>query len=475
MQCKHILLSVLITFSACSLAPKYEAPKMDLPDDWGTLQDSTEEYNGTEWWKCFKDPLLNAFVEEGVQKNKDLLLASVRIEEANANWGVEKSYMFPTLSTTIGASYNEQYNTAKSQFNRSKKMTSDQYRIAANLQYEIDFWGKFLNMSRIAKAQYLSSIANREIVRTTLISSIVTTYFNIVALQKQEKLLTEVLESVEQQLTIRQTEYQAGAITNATLKQMEAQVAAIKSQKNDITSSLINARAAMTILLGKSPREMLTIPVDLSQAVWNVNETYSVAAGSPANLLLRRPDIYQAEQQIRAANANIGVARAAFFPSISISAVIGALSGDITKIFKEPMMWGIGGESNAPLFAGGRVIYQNKAAKAQQKEAFAQYELTVQNAYKDVIVALSQMKQADINLNSAQLETAAYEETLRLTEAQFKAGQVDAFQYLSILQQYIASKERLLVAEQNKLVAVVNTYKSLGGDWEAPEKKKEKK
>ena len=330
-------------------------------------------------------------------------------------------------------------------------------------------------MSRIAKAQYLSSIANREIVRTTLISSIVTTYFNIVALQKQEKLLTEVLESVEQQLTIRQNEYQAGAITNATLKQMEAQVAAIKSQKNDITSSLINARAAMTILLGKSPREMLTIPVDLSQAVWNVNETYSVAAGSPANLLLRRPDIYQAEQQIRAANANIGVARAAFFPSISISAVIGALSGDITKIFKEPMMGGIGGESNAPLFAGGRVIYQNKAAKAQQKEAFAQYELTVQNAYKDVIVALSQMKQADINLNSAQLETAAYEETLRLTEAQFKAGQVDAFQYLSILQQYIASKERLLLAEQNKLVAVVNTYKSLGGDWEAPEKKKEKK
>ena len=461
------LLFTTMILSACSLAPKYEQPKMDLPDSWETLDTSGENYDGRFWWQRFNDKVLNELVEEGLQNNQNLLVAVARLEQMKASWGVERAGMFPTLGTTVGASVGQQ----SKQIYGSNKVT-EQYQISVGLNYEIDFWGKLYNLSEAAKAQYLSAEANREIVRLDLISNIVTGYFDIVTLEQQLTFIDDTLEAIRKQLSIRQEELKYGVITLSDLKQMEAQVASLETKKAQIDSALIEARSSLLLLLGRSPREMLTKKLSFPDSTIDFTKNYEVSPGLPSNVLLRRPDIYQAEQAIRSANANIGVARALYFPSISLSAVVGVLSKDINRVFApDTFTWNAGVTSTGPLFAGGKIIYQNRMAKAVQKEAIAQYQLVVQNAYKDVIASLSQLQQTKIALESAITENNAYKETFLLTEQQFNAGQVNYFQYLSILQSYIASQEQLLLAQKNRVLAVVASYKSLGGDWEEPSKK----
>lgn len=463
----YILLTTLLLWS-CSLAPKYEQPKMDLPDSWDSLDTEQEKYDGRFWWKRFHDETLNTLVSEGLDNNKNLLVAIARLEQMRANWGIERAGMFPTLGTTVAANVGQQsrqvYGTNKMQ---------DQYQLSVGLNYEIDFWGKMYNLSEAAKSQYLSAEANREIIRLEIITNIVTTYFDIITLEQQESFINETVEAMKKQLTIKKEELRYGVVTPVDVKQMEAQVASLETKKAQLVSGLIEARSSLLLLLGRSPREMLIKKLSFPEAAIDFTREYQVSPGLPSNILLRRPDIYQAEQSIRAANANIGVARAMYFPSISLSAMVGLLSNDISKLFKDTLTWNAGGTSSGPLFAGGRVIYQNRVAKAAQKEAIAQYQLTVQNAYKDVISSLSQLQQTKIALESAMSEHDAYKETLTLTEEQFNAGKVNYFQYLSILQNYIASKERLLLAQKNRILAVVTSYKSLGGDWEDPKYKKE--
>ncbi|MDE7469206.1 MAG: efflux transporter outer membrane subunit [Desulfovibrionaceae bacterium] len=462
------ILLVTMVVSACSLAPKYEQPKMDLPDSWEHLDTTGQKYDGRLWWQRFNDATLNTLVEEGLQNNQNLLVAVARLEQMRASWGVERAGMFPTLSTTVGASIGQQ----SKQIYGSNKVT-DQYQISVGLNYEIDFWGKMYNLSEVAKAQYLTAEANREIVRLELISNIITSYFNIITLERQFDFINETLTAIQKQLTIRQQELQYGVITLSDLKQMEAQVASLETTKAQLDSALIEARSSLLLLLGRSPREMLTKKLSFPDATIDFTRDYEVSPGLPSNILLRRPDIYQAEQAIRGANANIGVARSLYFPSISLNAVVGVLSKDINRVFApDTFTWNAGVTSNAPLFAGGKIIYQNRIAKAAQKEAIAQYQLAVQNAYKDVISSLSQLQQTKIALESALTENNAYKETFMLTEQQFNAGQVNYFQYLSILQSYIASQERLLIAQKNRVLAVVASYKSLGGDWEDPKYKK---
>ena len=307
----------------------------------------------------------------------------------------------------------------------------------------------------------------------SLFQNIITSYFNIITLERQFDFINETLTAIQKQLTIRQQELQYGVITLSDLKQMEAQVASLETTKAQLDSALIEARSSLLLLLGRSPREMLTKKLSFPDATIDFTRDYEVSPGLPSNILLRRPDIYQAEQAIRGANANIGVARSLYFPSISLNAVVGVLSKDINRVFApDTFTWNAGVTSNAPLFAGGKIIYQNRIAKAAQKEAIAQYQLAVQNAYKDVISSLSQLQQTKIALESALTENNAYKETFMLTEQQFNAGQVNYFQYLSILQSYIASQERLLIAQKNRVLAVVASYKSLGGDWEDPKYKK---
>lgn len=469
-KCIYILF-IAMAVSACSLAPKYEQPNMDLPDSWEHLDTTGQKYDGRLWWQRFNDETLNALVEEGLQNNQNLLIAVARLEQMRASWGVERAGMFPTLGTTVGASVGQQ----SKQVYGSNKVTG-QYQISVGLNYEIDFWGKMYNLSEVAKAQYLSAEANREIVRLDIISNIITVYFDIITLERQSDFIDETLNAIRKQLTIKQQELTYGVITLSDLKQMEAQVASLETTRAQLDSSLIEARSSLLLLLGRSPREMLTKKLSFPNATIDFTRNYEVSPGLPSNILLRRPDIYQAEQAIRGANANIGVARAMYFPSISLSAVIGVLSNDIGRVFApDTLTWNAGAVSNGPLFSGGKIIYQNRAAKAGQKEAIAQYQLVVQNAYKDVISSLSQLQQTKVALESALTENNAYKETFLLTEQQFNAGQVNYFQYLSILQNYIASQERLLLAQKNRVLAVVASYKSLGGDWEDPKYKKEEK
>lgn len=468
---KHIyILFITTALCACSLAPKYEQPKMDLPDSWEHLDTSGEKYDGRLWWQRFNDELLNSLVDEGLKNNQNLLVAVARLEQMKASWGVERAGMFPTLGTTVGASVGQQ----SKQIYGSNKVT-EQYQVSVGLNYEIDFWGKFYNLSEAAKAQYLSAEANREIVRLNIISSIVTSYFEIITLEQQATFINETLEAIKKQVTIRQAELTYGVITLSDVKQMEAQVASLETRKAQLDSALIEARSSLLLLLGRSPREMLVKKLTFPRPTIDFTREYEVSPGLPSNILLRRPDIYQAEQGIRAANANIGVARAMYFPAISLSAVVGVLSKDINQVFTpKTFMWNAGATSTGPLFAGGKIIYQNRVAKAAQKEAIAQYQLVVQNAYKDVISSLSQLQQTKVALESAITENNAYKETFILTEEQFNVGKVNYFQYLSILQNYIASQERLLIAQKNRILAVVASYKSLGGDWEDPKYRKSK-
>ncbi|MGL4721811.1 MAG: efflux transporter outer membrane subunit [Desulfovibrionaceae bacterium] len=468
-----LLFIILFMYNACSLAPRYEQPKLELPNSWAELDSSEQEYSGALWWKRFQDERLDAFVEEAIKNNQDMVIAAARVEQARAKWGIEKSNMFPTISSSISADYGQQGLS-------NKKVEVQQYKASVGLQYEIDFWGKYYNLSKIGKAQFISETANQEVVRLTLIANVVTTYFDIVALEKQITFLKQSVDALEKQLQVKEQEVQYGVAIPLEVTQIKSEFFAIKAQQKQLEASLIDATTSFVLLLGKSPREMIVSKISLVDAKWDNNIITSVPAGIPANILLRRLDIYQAEQSLIIANANIGVVRASYFPAISLTGVFGILSGDISKLFDNTMMWDAGLASNAPIFAFGRIVNQNKVAKAQKKEAIASYILTVQKAYKDVIFSLAILQQSAQILDASLLETKSFREAYSLAEERYSAGQLNYYEFLSTLKDLVASENRLITSQREQLLSVVQVFRSLGGDWESPdeeqhneEKKKE--
>lgn len=450
--------------TGCAVGPDYQRPSTSLPAQYAASETPAAVADAPldrGWWKLFQDPQLDALVERALRDNQDIFLASARIEESAALLGVAGAALTPevTLGGTAGRTEVSSH-TATPPAAGYPLIRSD-FIGNLNSSFEIDFWGKLHRASEAARAQALASNYGKSVVELTLLGSLAHAYFALRSLDAQLAVALDTLASRSAARDIASSRFDAGRTSEIELRQSQAEHAAILSQIADLRQQRAIVEHQLAVLaatpdLQVSPGDLRQLPLPPLPP-----------AGLPANLLDVRPDIQLAEQQLIAANARIGVARAALFPSITLTASLGRESKELSSLFSAGSgIWGLGMGVNLPLIDAGKRSSLLDQASAQQKQALASYQQAVQNAFREVrdaLVTNTQRAEAEQAL-TVQMESGT--RNLKLSRIRYASGYSA---YLEVLDAQRTANDATLAYirnRQSRLAASVDLFKALGGGWD---------
>lgn len=448
------LLGAVLLLAGCLMGPNYKQPELDLPT--GQAADNFSIFTNAQWWTVFDDEVLNQLETEALAYNKDLQAAVARVDEARAAVGIATADQLPSLS-------------AAAQSGRAgSKAGSGESQSTANVSvsFELDLWGKYRRLSEAARAQLLASEAARDTVRLTLTADVAKNYFALRMLDAQLEIAQRTLKARQENVRIYNSRYKNGYSTEVDLKRVEANMASVQAQEQQLRLKISQTETALSVLVGKSPRQIAEGATPRGKKLAEITLIPNVPEGLPSDLLARRPDVRSAEGSLIAANANIGAARAAYFPSIPLTASAGYASGALNNLFTGSSgVWAIGGQLLAPIFEGGKIRAQNKQAEAQYREMLATYEKTVQGAFKEALDALSANRINREIFESYNQQTVAMQRSYDLTKKQEDAGLIGVTDLLSVEENLLSAEMNVASARNDELAAVVNLSKALGGGW----------
>ena len=455
---KHMRLALLLAsavlLGGCLLGPNYKQPDLDLPK--GKAADNFSIFTQANWWEVFDDPVLNQLESEALAYNKDLQAAIARVDQARASVGIASADQLPSLSAAAESG------------RAGNDVTSGESQSTGNVSvsYELDLWGKYRRLSEAARAQLLSSEAARDTVRLTLTADVAKNYFTLAMLDAQLAIAQRTLEARKENVRIYTSRYKNGYCTEVDLKRVEANMASVQAQEQQLRLKIAQTETALSVLVGKSPREIAANQTPRGKTLAEITLIPDVPEGLPSDLLARRPDVRSAEGQLIAANANIGAARAAYFPSIPLTASAGYASGALNNLFTGSSgVWAAGGQLLAPIFEGGKIRAQNEKAEAQYREMLASYEKTVQGAFKEALDAIAANRINREIFDSYKQQTAAMQRSYELTKKQEDAGLIGVTDLLDVEENLLSAEMNLASARNDELAAVVNLSKALGGGW----------
>ncbi len=459
------LVLVSLALASCSLTPSYQRPAAELPAKWSEGPADGATAPAERWWTLYRDPVLDRLVEEALAMNRDLAIAAARVEEARALLRITDAELSPTIDATVGVDRTRSSERSSIPLPPGTPLRRDTYNARVNVAYELDLWGRLRGASDAARAQLLATHAARETVRITLASQVVQSYFALIALDEQVNVTRRTIELRNQNLDLERHRYKAGLITDFNLRQLEAEVFAARAQLPGLEQRRTSVEVALGVLLGRSPQAI----VDERIAVERERNQLAAAVvpeGLPSDLLLRRPDVVQAEQLLIAANAQIGVARAALFPRIALTGYLGSESTTLGDLMTAPArVWQLAFALAQPIFQGGRLRAEVEAVNARERQALAQYQKTVQVAFGEVREALVAQTRSREVFAAEDERAAALRETLRLARIRFENG-------LSSQLEVIDAERNLLQAELNRVdalraqrAAVADVVRTLGGGW----------
>jgi len=467
------LLAIALTAAllpACSLLQmQHEQPAQVLPETWNATVSATQTGTaGERWWTLFADPVLDALVEEARQHNHDVEAAAARVLEAEATLGVTDADRYPVITANgTGSRRGISKVTATPMFGGIPRNQNDA-RLTLDASYELDVWGKYRRASDAARSQLLAAQAGRETVLLTLTADVAQQYFNLLAADDQVAVIRDVLKSRQDSLELLHVRINNGVGSDYEIRQAEAEEAAVRSQLSGALKAQENLESALAILLGRSPREVMNGKlarghVAAQQVLW-------VPDGLPSDLLLRRPDIREAEQKLLAENAKIDVARAEYFPTISLTAYLGLESATLSKLFTGPagiFQFALG--LAQPIFNAKRLDFNVKATEARREQALAAYQKAVASAFGDVRNALSAQAAGHETLKAETDRVAALLETQRLANVRYEGGVSSRLEVLDADRQLLQAKLAKVDAENAQRAAVVSLFKALGGGWKPAE------
>ncbi|MDP3874497.1 MAG: efflux transporter outer membrane subunit [Methyloversatilis sp.] len=449
-----------LLLSGCMVGPDYIRPELPLPGRFAVSDDGQPQVAVARgWWKLFNDDTLNALVDRALTDNSDVQRAVARIEQADAVLREVGAALFPDVGVGANASRSRISGVA-TPIPAGAPLYRNNFQTAISTSFEIDFWGKLRRASEAARAQALGTRYAKDTVELTLVSQLVGSYLNLRALDAQLALSRDTLTTRRDNATILRTRTERGLTNDLELQQALGAVSAIEAQIADLTRSRVIAENQLGLLSGQldlaiAPGDLRTLPMPPQPP-----------AGLPSSLLDARPDIRQAEADLAAANAQIGVAKAALYPSISLTGNYGAQSRELSDLFSGPAnIWSLGIGLDLPLFDAGRRSARVDQASAQQKQALASYVSAVRSAFTDVrdaLVAGEQYAQSVVALQ-AQFDAAA--RSLELAQKRYDAGYS---RYLEVLDAQRSANDASLAlvrARQSQLAEVVNLYVALGGGW----------
>ena len=458
-------LAAALLAGCMTVGPDYHRPKVDTPEQWpGT---ASAEPIPTAWWKAYGDPVLDRMVGEALAYNTDLRFAIARVDEARAALGISRADQVPGVSANASASRNRASQESVLPIPPGVDPEYSNYRATLNASYEIDFWGKYRRATEAARAELLAAQSSREAVRLTLITDVARGYFNLRALDAQVAVTRRTISTRLASTALQRMRFEAGVASEFDLRQVEAQTAQALALLPAFERSLAQQETALAVLLGQSPRTIVTVPVERGAAIDALTLPPAVPAGLPSDILARRPDVRQAEQQLIAANARIGQAKAAYFPSISLTAFLGSDSASLSDLFSaSARVWQVGGSAAQTVFDAGRTGQQVEQARAREQQLLASYASAIQNAFKDTLDALVAQRTAREALDAEQTRVTALQSSYRLAQLRYDNGVSSLLDVLDVERGLLDAQLNRVEAQRAQLAATADLFKALGGGWD---------
>lgn len=462
------LFLAVVTLTACSVGDPYVRPESRPPAAWknAPVPAAKAEWPSAEWWRRFGSARLDELIKQASEGNFDIAVAMAKVRQADAQVAIMGAPLLPSLSVSGGSSRSRSSMAASSSSSSSssrvvKATHSTSSNFLLNASYEIDFWGKNAAGQEGAEAAAQASRFDQQTVMLTAQSSVATTYFEILGLQERLRVARDNIANAESVLRVYQDRFGAGTATSLDVAQQESVVATQRATLAPLERQMRQDFNALAILTGRMPEQLSLVPETLDLLAVPL-----AAPGLPSELLNRRPDVQAAEASLRAANADIAVARAAWFPSISLTGQTGFQSLDFAKMMTHSsLLWSLASSVTQTIFDGGKIAGNVDQKRARQDELAQTYRKAVASAFSDVENALIAVEKTGEEVEAQKAAEATARRAFEIAQSLMSGGTVDVTTVLNTQKSLFAAQDALVQARLLQLQAVVGLYKAMGGGW----------
>ena len=454
---KLLTLSAVFVLSGCSLAPDYQRPTLPVPQQFSLSQNALVSapvgYQDTGWRSFFVDSQVKALIGEALVNNRDLRMAVLKVQEARAQYGVTDADRYPQLTAGSSGTYSGKL--------KGDSSTDREFEAGLNLSFDLDFFGRLKNMSEAERQNFFASEEARRAVHISLISNVSQSYFNQRLAYAQLQIAEETLQNYQRSYAFVEKQLLTGSTNVLALEQARGVIESTRSEIAKRKGELAQANNALQLLLGtygKLPNDQMRSSGDIKPV--------TLPPSLSSQILLQRPDILEAEHGLMAANANIGAARAAFFPSITLTSSVSSSSSDLSSLFNATSgMWNFVPKIDIPIFNAGRNQSNLDLAEIRQQQSVVNYEQKIQNAFKEVADALVLRQSIADQISGQQRYLTSLQITLQRARALYQNGAVSYIEVLDAERSLFATQQSLLDLNYAQQVNEIKLFAALGGGW----------
>jgi multidrug efflux system outer membrane protein len=444
-----------VVLVGCKAGPNYEAPEVQTPEEYVYSDMPLDSNIDLKWWEFFKDPMLDTLVHQALENNKNVLATYQRMEASRAELALQKANLWPKFDVSGNVTGGNYFGGALTTADPLQNIFA-----GAQVSWEIDFWGKIRRMNESAKAQYLSSAFGLRATQIALISEVTTTYFTLLEFEQRLEIAKVTVALRDSSLQLISARYQSGIIPEIDLNQAEIQYAIAASAIPQYERQIRIIEHSLSVLVGELPHRWETNTTLLDQ-----DTAIDIPTGIPADLIRRRPDVLQAEQNLIAQNALIGVAQAQRLPSISLTGLLGAQGADFSSFGATGAAWSLGGNLLGPIFYFGQNKRRVEAERFRTQAVLHDYENTILNAFADVENSLVEIETYRREVEARAEHVRAALNAQRLSQQRYDKGVTSYLEYLESQRQAFEAQLILTNLKQEYLSSYVRLYKALGGGW----------
>jgi multidrug efflux system outer membrane protein len=452
--------TAVLVLAGCTVGPDYRRHQVDAPQAFRFEDKDAREMANTAWWEQFGDPTLDRLIHVALAGNKDVKIAAARIDEFLGQYMSTRSLMLPQVGASLTGQRQRLPASELRQFAPGIESVLEQYEAALSVSWEIDVFGRLRRQTEAARAAVLSSEEGRRATILTLVASVASTYITLRELERQLEIAKATSESRKGSFLLFKDKFEGGTVSELELAQTQSEYEASLVTIPQLQAQIGQQENALSILLGRNPG-----PIPGGQPLGALGPPV-VPAGLPSQLLERRPDLRQAEQDLVAANAQIGAARAQYFPVISLTGLLGSLSNEFSGLFKGPAkIWSYAANASVPIFTGGGIAGQVASAEARQQQALLRYQKSIQVAFQEVSDALLAHTKAREQLGFQARQVRTLRTYLELARLRYDEGYTSYIEVLDAERNLFNAEVSYAQTQSLVLISLVNVYKAMGGGW----------
>lgn len=455
----------VIAISGCvAVGPDYERPPLDLPPNPANV--TIPQSISTQWWSLFGDAQLTSFVSEALLNNQDIQIAVANLDEARAIAGISRADFYPMINLLGQSGEGQVSSLSATPLLPGQSRTAKDTSLNLTMSYELDFWGKIRRSNESAKARLQSANYNRMNVQLMVSSAVASSYIRLRSLDAQREIARMTYNTRKESYDLLMKQFKGGVISELDARQGEAEMHNSLAEISSLTNQIAAEEGRLGVLLGRTAKAIFESPYARGKELGLLLAPPTLPEAIPSEILARRPDIMAAEQNLVAENAQIGVAKSYYFPSISLWGGIGTQASDLENLFMgESQTWSYGLNLYMPIFNAGKIGYYVEAATARQQAAVAEYQKSIRIAFTETRDALNTYINQGRVLEAKTAETSAIARNAQLARLRYRNGQSPYLEVLDADRRLFQAQLNKVTAQEGQFQAVIALYKALGGGW----------